>query len=76
MSKPKVTQRGSKKPRSCGPGNIWHPMLDKCMTLQQYMDFEEFYGEPIRGEKPINASPPTGADAAVKQESMKRKSQQ
>ena len=62
-------------PKNCGPGNIWHPMLDKCMTLDQYMDFEKFYGRPLRGEKPISDSLPTPADDAVKVEINKRKNQ-
>ena len=40
--KPQVTRNA--KPRSCEVGYIWHPRLDKCLSLDAYQQFEKFYG--------------------------------
>ena len=77
----------SKKPRSCGPGNVWHPILDECMTLKQYMDYEKFYGS-MRNKKlpdfsqpsPPPSQPSSAVDVpdpstAIQQEVKKRKAQ-
>ena len=65
-----VNPRRSKKPRSCGAGNVWHPILDECMTLKQYMDYEKFYGANSKARKKLSSrpqpsSPPSQPSSAV-----------
>ena len=61
--KPQVTRNA--KPRSCEVGYIWHPRLDKCLSLDAYQQFEKFYGSNTEIAKQYAESRKTTKPAQV-----------